>query len=63
VTRNRVQIASPDGPAAGFTPRHSRSFTAVTHSIVPDSYDNFGSRVLAHETGRCAVPAIDDPNR
>jgi hypothetical protein len=29
VTRSRVVIAVPGDPATGFTPRHSRSFTAV----------------------------------
>jgi hypothetical protein len=24
------------------SPHANRSFTAVTHSIIPDSYDNFG---------------------
>jgi hypothetical protein len=43
VVSNRVVIAAPDGPATGFTPRHSRSFTAVTHPIIPDTYDKFGS--------------------
>jgi hypothetical protein len=38
-----VVIATPDGPATGFTPRHSRSLTAVTHPIIPDTYDKFGS--------------------
>jgi hypothetical protein len=31
VVRSRVVIAAPDGPAVGFTPRHSRSLTAVTN--------------------------------
>ena len=46
VVRNRVMTAIPHGPATGFTPRHSRSFTAVTHPIIPDSYDKFGPSII-----------------
>jgi hypothetical protein len=51
-----VVIATPHGPATGFTPRHCRSFCAVTPRpppnrpatepvapILPDRYDNYGS--------------------
>jgi hypothetical protein len=43
VVCNRVVIATPDGHATGFTPRHSRNFTAVTNPIIPNTYDKSGS--------------------
>jgi hypothetical protein len=61
VVRNRVLIATPDGPATGFTPRHSRSFPAVTHSIIPNRYDKFGSSINGPQTGSCSQPALSGP--
>ena len=43
VVCNRVLIATPRGPATGFTPRHSGNLTAVTPSIMPNTYDEFGT--------------------
>lgn len=46
----RVVIATPDGPATGFTPRHSRNRTAVTKLIIRHSYDNFGSPTIGRQS-------------
>jgi hypothetical protein len=55
---HRVVIATPEGPATGFTPRHSRNLTAVTHSIIPDRYDKFGSSSIDRQkSGSCSQPA------
>jgi AcrR family transcriptional regulator len=42
VVRNRVVIVTPAGQATGFTPRHSRNLTAVTHPSISHRYDKFG---------------------
>jgi hypothetical protein len=43
VVRNRVVIATPLGPATGFTPRQFRKLTAVTRPIIADTCDKFSS--------------------
>lgn len=43
VVRSRVVIAVPDGPAAGFTPRHSRNRTEVTGTSCRKRHETCGN--------------------
>ena len=61
VVRNRVLIATPDGPATGFTPRHFRNFAAVTHSILADTYDKLGSSTTGLQTRQLPHPSAGSP--